>query len=902
MNETSGAERSGARRLPERLLLALGLVLLCVGLLSIPLRRLAQDPTRAGVTGRVLEDLVPAERVEAPPGRLRDWNVVIVTTDTTRADHLHAYGNQSVATPVLDALARDGVLFAEATTPSPSTLPSHSSLLTGLYPIHHGARANGTFRLGGEVTTLAERLRGAGYRTGAVISAFVLDSRFGLDQGFEQYHDDLSAGIKLSRHMFRERAAELTNEPAVAWLREHGGERFFLWVHYFDPHAAYLPPEPFRSEYGNDLYDGEIAYADSQIGALLAELDELGVRERTLFVYTADHGEGLGDHGEQTHSLLTYDSTLHVPLLLSAPAALPRGRVIEKPVSLIDVVPTLLSLLGVPADGALDGIDLTQPPPSAPRSLFFESIATMTLHGWAPLLGVRKDGWKYVHAPSPELYDLKSDPQELANRHDAEAERATALREELVAFVGGDPLASSGVGTALELDDETRQHLAALGYVHTAPEGASEAEPAALLDPKQGVLHWEKVQQAINLRAQGKIADVLPTLEQAIAEVPGDIFARSVLAGVYEQLGEDEKALRLLLETIEKEPHDESLRLALAGVYMSRGRLDEAEAAIAQALELDPESAGALIQRGQLALVRGREPEALALFERAIAIDPGTTGPLGWNQIGFLHLRAHRLEPARAAFESAIAIDQFNASARDGLANVLLAEDKLDEAASMLALALRFDPNQPRALATLASLASRRGEHERALALAKRGLEVAPKESEVHNVLGLVYRRIGDYALAREHYEKAIEYGPYLDKPHVNLAQLHLREGRADEATQEFREALRVNPWCRIALANLGAQRFNEGEVEDALRLYQRALRVDPDYALVHRNLGSIYLVRNRPDLAAEHLRRSLELDPRQPQAEEMRYRLSEAEKQATPADGGGPPTAPAAPDTAEAS
>ncbi|MGH7337333.1 MAG: sulfatase, partial [Myxococcota bacterium] len=416
------------------------------------------------------------------------------TTDTTRADHLHAYGNQSVATPALDALARDGVLFAEASTPSPATLPAHSSLMTGLYPIHHGARANGTFHLGGQVETLAERLRAAGYRTGAVISAFVLDSRFGLDQGFELYHDDLSAGIKHSPHMFRERAAELTNEPAVKWLREHPGERFFLWVHYFDPHAAYLPPEPFRSEYASDPYDGEIAYADSQIGALLAELDDLGVRDRTLLVYAADHGEGLGEHGEDTHSLLTYDSTLHVPLLLSAPAALPRGRVIARPVSLIDVAPTVLSLLGLPRPGELDGIDLTQPALSPARSLFFESLSTMTLHGWAPLLGVRRGDWKYVFAPTPELYDLARDPRERTNRHDAEPARAAALHDELLAFVGGDPLVASRVGTPLELDDETREQLAGLGYVHTAPSHATGDAPAARLDPKEGIRHWETVQ------------------------------------------------------------------------------------------------------------------------------------------------------------------------------------------------------------------------------------------------------------------------------------------------------------------------------------------------------------------------------------------------------------------------
>jgi arylsulfatase A-like enzyme/Tfp pilus assembly protein PilF len=873
---TRAPRRRGRSAWAERLLLGVGAVLVVAGLLTIPLRRLATDPTHRGITGRVLEELEPTDRIASEPGALRGFNLLLITTDTTRSDHLSAYGNQSVHMPVLDSLARQGVLCANASTPSPSTLPAHSSLLTGLYPLHHGARANGTFRLDPSVTTLAERLRVRGYRTGAVISAFVLDSRFGLDQGFDHYDDDLTRGIKLSAHMFRERAAELSNDPAVSWLRQDPSRPFFLWVHYFDPHAAYLPPEPFRSEYADDLYDGELAYADSQIGALLGALEDLGLRERTLVVYTSDHGEGLGDHGEQTHSLLTYEPTLHVPLVFHAAAALPRGKRLDRPVSLVDVVPTALSLLGEPVPEGLDGLDLTRPVPEA-RVLYFETIATMTLHGWAPLMGVRRGTHKFILAPEPELYDLASDPRERDNRYARDRELARELERALVEIVGGDPLIAAQVVGNLELDDEGRRQLEALGYVGTL-SGEGDREWSAR-DPKHMIHHWEKVQHAIHLRTLGRVSEALPLLEEAVDAVESDLFARNVLAGTYQMRGEHEEALALLRRSQELEPHDAGIPLQIASVQLALGRFDETEAALHRALEIDPQSAPAYLQKGQLALYReGDERAALEFFERARDMDPGSTGPDAYNRIGQLHLRANRLDAAREAFDAAIAIDGLNGAARTGLAEIRIAERSFDEAAGLLVQALRFDPAQPYALATLASLRSRKGEHGEALDLVNRALEISPRYPDAHNALGLIYRRSGDLERAEAHYRKALEYGPYLDKAHVNLAQLHVRRGERAEAMQEFAQALRVNPWSRVALANLGANHFNEGRIDQALAFYLRALEVDPDYALVHKQIASIYVMREQPALAAHHLRRSLEIDPEQGDAAELRHLLAQIE------------------------
>lgn len=836
------------------------------------------------VTGKVALDLEPVDHIEASAGSLKGYNVVVITTDTTRADHIGCYGNRGVRTPVLDSLAQEGILCAHATTPSPSTLPAHSSLMTGLYPFHHGARANGTFRLNEEVTTLAERLKSIGYSTGAAISSFVLDSRYGLDQGFDLYHDDLTKGMKYSRNMFRERAAELTNEPATQFLRENADGPFFLWVHYFDPHAVYLPPEPFRSEYAHNLYDGEIAYADSQIGVLLDQLEELGVRDRTLVVYASDHGEGLGEHGEQTHSMLVYDATLHVPLILNAASGLPKGQIIDRQTCLIDVVPTVLHLLGEEVPDELDGTNLCQTPTEPLRPVLIETISTMTMHGWAPLLGIRRDDFKYILAPTPELYDLQADPLELENLHHAQPQVVKEFAGRLASWLGEDPYLAAKQAVdlnSLQADDEAMRHLAALGYVKTS--SADEQEPQEWLDPKEQVYHWEKVQQAINIGAEGDPLTAISMLERCLAEVPGDVYARSILASDYLQVGELDRALVNLEQAIADEPRNEHLYMSMANVYMRQGKLAEAEAQVDAALEIDPEAAQAYMIRGQIALQRGHEQQALQLYEKAREMDAGDAGASYYNAVGMLHLVRGRFDEARDAFQNAIRVDSLNGQAHDGLANILIHEGKKEEAKRELQIALKFDPNQARALATLASMISQEGDQEQALAIAQRALKVAPTYAPIYNNLGLIYRRMDKLDLAEENYQKAIEYDPLLSEAFVNLAQLYQRQGKHEEAIEQFRLAVEATPYYpnAIALANLGVHHYNLKEPRVALKYYLRALSSNPDYALVHRYVASIYALPefNQPELVLFHLKRTLELDPKQEGAQELRRLLEEAER-----------------------
>jgi tetratricopeptide (TPR) repeat protein len=747
-------------------------------------------------------------------------------------------------------------------------------------------RANGTFRLDGKVTTLAERLKASGYQTGAFVSAFVLDSRFGLDQGFDLYHDDLTKGMQYSPHMFRERAAELTNEAAAEWLNKNGDKPFFLWVHYFDPHAVYMPPEPFRSRYAYDLYDGEIAYVDSQIGALLDQLEGLGVRDRTLVVYTSDHGEGLGEHGEYSHSLLIYDATMHVPFILHAPRALPLGKVVGHQACLVDVVPTVLALLGEPVPDDLDGVNLCGPWGEENRAVLIETIATMTLHGWAPLVGVRRTDYKYILAPTPEVYDLRRDPKELDNIHEATPQIVDELSGRLVQWLGQDPFLAARKAvdlSNLRADKESLRHLAALGYVSTS-QSDEQDRPAELADPKEMIGHWETVQQAIHIDARGEPQQAIALLEPRVQAVPGDVFTRTVLGGIYRRLGEDERALAQFQRAEEEEPNDPMLRIAIGNIFFTQRKHKEAEEKIREALTIDPSSGQAHIALGQLALARGQDEEAVVSFRKAIELDPGTSGADAHNKIGFVHLYRGRMDEARDEFRSAIRIDSLNGMAHDGLANILMLEGRTDEAMAELQTALRFDPNQPRALASLASLYSQQGDQEKALELCQQALKIGPTNSIVHNNLGLIYRRRGDLRLAEEHYLKAVEYGERIDAAHVNLAQLYLRQNKSEKALEHFRLAVSANPYYpnAIALANLGAHHFNKGEIARALEYYQQALAVNPDYALVHKHVATIYALPDydRPDLSAFHLRRSLELDPDQNGAKDLKELLARAEEE----------------------
>ena len=825
-------------------------------------------------TGRIMSGLEPADRIPLSPGDAEGFNLLVITMDTTRADHVGCYGHPGVKTPNIDALARTGVLFAEAFTPSPSTLPGHASIMTGLYPYHHGARANGTFRLKPEQLTLAEILKAKGYATAAVISSYVLDSRFGLDQGFDLYDDDLTKGAQYADYLFRERPAEYANETAFGWLEANANSKFFLWVHYFDPHAPYVPPEPYRSEYQTRPYDGEIAYVDHTIGLLLTKLEDLGVRDRTLVVLAGDHGEGLGEHGEATHSMLVYDSTMHTPLIFSLPKLLPEGHAVRNQVCNTDIVPTVLDLLGVFTEAEFDGTSLLRPAEDRPEGIYIETVCTLVLHGWAPLFGIRHADGKYIHAPTPEYYDLSEDPGELDNVLDERIEEVAALSKELDQHIGDDLYGKGALDGVVTMEPEVAAKMRALGYVGAVRAEPVDVEAAAQFDPKDMVQHWEAVQKGTNLIAAGKLHEGLEILEECAKEVEGDVYALRCLANVYVTMGKLDEAEQTLRRVLKFEETDPGTYALLGRIALSKGDIAAARKLMERARTIDPNFAGALVAMAALAAAQNQIAEAEGYYQQAIEIDPGTTGPGAYVEMGTMYLRSLRHGEAREAFEKAIDVSALNGLAHAGLGSILAEEGKLDEAAREFAVAARYEPNHPVILANLAGLHDKKREYDTARALAERALAINETCTPALNNLGLVMKHTGDLAKAMELFNRASEIDPTYLACRINLAQCYLARREDEKAAEQFEQILRLNPAVPIALANLGVYHVNHGRAERAMQLFARALRVNPDYALVHTHYGALLLQDGRGDEALFHFRKSLELEPDQQGHEELEHRV----------------------------
>ncbi len=812
------------------------------------------------VAGRGRE---PDSRDDAAPlgvssGVFRDFNLLLVSIDTLRADRVGCYGYASAETPVLDELARRGVRCVQAITSMPLTLPGHASMLTGLNPQHHEARLNGMFAVPDHVQTLAEILRKRGYRTAAVISAFVLDRRFGLAQGFEHYGDDLTTDGRMHAFGHRERSAEEVNHHVLAWLAKHGKERFFLWVHYFDPHFPYVPPEPFADRHKARPYDGEIAYADAQLGRLLAAVDGLGIRDRTLIVATSDHGEALGEHEEITHGLLVYDATLHVPLIFSGPAPLPQGRTLAEQTGLIDVVPTVLDLLGVSIPTGLDGISLLGRAPAKHRAVYFETLWPKVMHNWSPLVGVRRDDVKFILAPKPELYDLQADPNELNNLYAQRQAQAVELLGQLRALAGSDPETLATVSGNLPMDEETRQKLADLGYVvpSSAPTTAG-----ALPDPKDMMGAWAEFQRGIAFATAGQHAEAVAVLEPFVQRHPRDARAVARLAKCYLELGRADDAARMFERQLSLWRRKTEPLAGLGLARIQQGRLDGAEEALNEVLAEDPQNRSALFGLGVIAGQRGQADKAMALFQRCIASSRGSQSAPSYYNVGVLHAQAGRAAEARQAFERALALDPHHLRSAQAVAGILRDEGRLDDAIQALhgALGKRTAPDS-RVL--LGQLLMAREQAVAAVAQFRLALKHHANHAGAHYELGAALRRLGQADDAIEHLTRCLKSdADHVDARYQLGAALRLK-GRLDEARAHLERVIKSAPGRADAHLELGMVLAAQKRPAEARRALAEAVRLDPKSAQAHNALGEVLLQLGHREQAIAAFRQALELGP----------------------------------------
>ena len=591
-------------------------------------------------------------------------NVLLITLDTTRADRLGCYGGRAGITPSIDAIAASGVRFAQADSPVPLTLPAHATLLTGLLPLHHGVRINGAGALPAKHDTLAAAFATAGYRTAAFVSAFVLDSRFGLDRGFAAYDDDTELDPSGEHRDQPERRAEAVVGAALQWLERVDERPFFLWVHLFDPHAPYDPPQPHSG------YEGEIAYMDAQIGRLLARID----RKNTIVVIVGDHGESLGEHGELQHGLLLYESTLRVPLIVAAPDLKP--RVVERPVSTVNVAPTIAALAGI--DFKSDGRALLSGGEPASTDVYAETQYPL-MFGWSELAAVRRDNFKLVEGLTAELVDTRSGER----RNLAEQERRTfrALSDRLRAI-----RATAVAPTNTTVDEETKAKLASLGYVApSGPAAAPRRDPRAMVTLFS---EWERANAALS---NGRIDEAVRIGEQLVANDSANRVFRSTLARALRTRGDGARAIQLYREAVALAPSDADSWYDLASVLQEEGMLSEAATVVEEALRRDSARAEGYNIRGIVRAERGDPAGAEQDFRKAIDLDPRNAR--AWTNLGNALRATGRIDEASDAYRRSIELAPRNADALNGLGAVLVQQGRTTEGIAQLDAALAVSPD-----------------------------------------------------------------------------------------------------------------------------------------------------------------------------------------------------------------
>jgi len=710
----------------------------------------------------------------------RGWNLVLVSVDTLRADHLSSYGAGVLRTPNMDRLASEGVLYENVSTVAPTTLPSHASLFTGLTPVAHGVRDNVGFYLDDRFTTLAAHLKGQGYDTAAFVGAFVLDSRFGLDRGFDLYDDDVEGGEDQGVSGFvAQRRGESVLEKALEWMRSRGGSPrpFFLFLHFYDPHTPYEAPDLSG-------YRGEVAYVDSLVGRLLSFLDERDLTKRTLVVLTADHGESLGEHGELTHGLFLYQSTLRIPLLHRYPGA-PAGKRIAHPMHITGIASQILEILRLPT--------MPGTRPSEGRPLYAETFVPRLHYGWSELRSLTRWPHKLVMAPRPELYDLSKDPEETKNLIEELPDVARALASELEA---SSPIVPG------KLDRETLRKLESLGYA-----GPTVSAMGELPDPKDRL----DVYRVLNDPAV-----------QSLRPEDGAVF---------------ENALADLKDILVREPRIPRTYALYGELLLEAGRAKEAVAVFEGLVALDEGSFDGHYGLGVALQTLGRQDSAIAAFGKSVEIDPRNTK----SYVRLSEAESARGNPdaAEGWLRRAIAVQEDRVLV-DRLAQLLQQSGKGAEARSLLEGLSAKAPNDALAAYNLGQLLLVEGATERALTELRRSASLAPSDPDVHQSVGSALALSGKREEAIESFRRAVELAPCFAAAQANLGAAYAELGRLSEAEAALEKAVDCDPHYAAGFKNLAAVRLQMGNLNGAIAAMKEARRMRPEDPELGRTLSEL--------------------------------------------------------------
>ena len=663
-------------------------------------------------------------------------NVLLITVDTLRPDHLACYGNSKIKTPNFDRLAREGVLFQNAFCQVPLTLPSHASILSGTYPISHGFRDQGRTQSSSDMPNLAAVLRREGYRTGAFVGSFVLDSRFGLNEGFDYYFDRFETSLTGAKEFQNvERPASEVAAEAIQWIGSTP-QKFFAWLHLYDPHDPYLPPEPFRTDYQGNPYDGEIAFVDSVLGKLFASLEEKRVYDSTLIVLLSDHGEGLEEHGETFHGFFVYDSTLRIPLQIKPPRGVnPSSRIVREQVETVDIAPTILEFLKLSPGKEIQGrglLSTIQGKGSVSQSKLYGESYYPRQFDWSELRSLRSGRYKFIEAPKPELFDTDQDPHELKNLALEHPEMVRAMRGELQQLC--DRLPQESVvdrKNAYRPDAEVRRRLGSLGYLSGArsklvPKGTDLSN---FPDPKDKLDLYQRFQKALLASGKGDSAVAVSELESVLRLDSQFTEARLLLGMIQRNQGQQSLALQSFLEVVKQRPSHTAARYNLALACLFQGRRDEAESHLKKVIEIDPTYSDAYADLGGIYQSQGRTDDAVLQYQTCLQVNP------------------------------------LDYQALNNLAAIYLSRNSDLEAVELLERVVKANPNR----------------------------------FEAHSNLGSAYLKLKKFDEALIELERAQQLNPGYGPVQANIGLVYMAQGRIDEAKEQFTRLLRLDPQDRTA-------------------------------------------------------------------------------------------------------
>ncbi len=730
-------------------------------------------------------------------GQLRDLNVILITLDTLRADHLSCYDPDKVATPHLDRLAAEGVLFERCIAQTPLTLPSHTTILSGTYPLHHQVRDNGGFIVPAELELLSEILQRQGFATSAFIAAYVLHSKWGLARGFDHYSDtfDLSKHKAISLGDVQKRADQVLAE-ARDWLRANRERRFFSWIHLFDPHTPYEPPSPFLERYPGQPYRGEVAYLDDELGKFLVFLEEQGLLDNSLVIVTGDHGESLGQHQEMTHGFFIYEASQWVPLIVRAPFPFPVKKV-PALVQHVDLAPTVLEALALPVPPAMQGrslLGLLAGDSGSAREFNFAYAETFypRLHfGWSELKAFYQDDLKYILAPEDELYDLgrsRHEEENIVLRRQPDQRRLSTRLDEFIREQSSRALSPVEQGPQ---DQASLQKLAALGYITSFVDTGGRTD---LADPKEKIGVFNNLARAKNLYDEGRFDEAKDLILGIIQDDPEITDAHMAIGNLYFREKNFKSALDSFRAVLERRPDYNFAMINILNSLKIMGRFREALEEVDAFLKIFPGDATLHFERGSILFIQKDYETAMLSLKQALEHDPGHAQ--SWNKIGEIHLLKGENEKASAAIRQA---QEISPELRKSFFNLAL----IDEA---------------------------RGDLRRAEEHYRNEVRTNPENHRASYNLAELLRRTGRAAEAVTHYRQVIERNPHFNIPYFMIAK-HLFDSGGDlaEAADLCRRGITLEP-------------------------------TDKYTAFGHFILADIFTRRGEPSRAAEHLARGREI------------------------------------------